>query len=97
MSGRVQIKADLIAILVRALLLADRPRGGWVKVDDLAKEVGMTRATCYRWLSRLEAAGWPLERDSDNCRHRSNSLGIRSLLIGQRREVDTRAYMRRAA
>lgn len=92
-----QASAERMARVVTALLRADRPNGGWVKGSDLAIECEVSRATAYRWLNRLEEAGWPLERDVDNCNAMRDCLGVRSLLIAQRRDVDRSAHLRRVA
>ena len=67
---------------MRELLRADR---GWIKPEDLARECGISRASAYRYLSKLETAGWPLERDFDVTGARKECRGVRSLLVGNQR------------
>ena len=80
-------RVQAVARMTRALL-RDR---GWIKVPELAKECEVSRATAYRYLDYLEAAGWPLERDLDTCEsckaHRRESRGVRSLLVGHQRQA----------
>lgn len=92
-----ELHAMKLLDFTRALLREDRPNGGWVKVPELAQEVGVSRATAYRWVARLESGGWPLERDVDNGTGRrrvGQQLGVRSLLIAKRRSVDALAKVR---
>lgn len=75
---------DTVFQLVTELLRPDREERGWIKPDDLAVTLGVSRATCYRWLAKLETAGFPLQRDG---RH-GGSRGVRSLLVGRSRTAD---------
>ena len=76
-------KSECLSALVRSLLRSDRQ---WVRAQTLAEETGMSRASVYRWITLLEAAGWPLERDVDRVGHTRKNRGFRSLLIGKQRE-----------
>lgn len=45
-----------------AVLAPKRSEQGWKKVEDLAKESGVSRASAYRYILHLESAGFPIER-----------------------------------
>lgn len=48
-----------------AVLSPKRSEHGWKRVADLAQESGVSRASAYRYLQHLEAAGVPLERRTE--------------------------------
>ncbi len=52
--------AALPAILLRML---SAPESGWLTLDELRRVGQCSRASAYRHLSRLEAVGWPIERE----------------------------------
>lgn len=84
--GVPAMRKDPFARTVMALLKERRGTGGWVRVEDLALEVGVSKSTIRRQLYVLEAAGFPIEHHVDRGAARRHSLGIRSLLSGQVRE-----------
>jgi biotin operon repressor len=79
---------DPFARTVMALLRPRTAGGGWIRVEDLAREVGVSKSTIRRQLDVLEAAGFPVEHHVDRGAPRRLALGVRSLLVGQRLEPD---------
>lgn len=79
---------DPFARTVMALLRPRTVRGGWVRVEDLALEVGVSKSTIRRQLYVLEAAGFPIEHHVDRGAPRRLALGVRSLLRGKRIDPD---------
>lgn len=62
---------------VLEVLSQRRSNDGFFKVDDIAKEVGISHATAYRYLQVIEAK-LPIERDSQRSRkyHRGVRCGF---------------------
>ena len=67
------------------LLAERRGSGGWVRVRELAQAAKVSRATAYRYLDAIEAAGIPVEHDDENMRRPGAWRGVRSLLCLTRR------------
>lgn len=79
---------DPFARTVMALLRPRAESGGWIRVEDLAREVGVSKSTIRRQLYVLEAAGFPIEHHVDRGAPRRLALGVRSLLVGERLQPD---------
>ncbi|HEY1069915.1 MAG TPA: helix-turn-helix domain-containing protein [Thermomonas sp.] len=86
--GMPAMRKDPFAKTVLALLRPRAERGGWVRVEDLAREVGVSKSTVRRQLDALEAAGFPVEHHVDSGAPRRLALGVRSLLVSSRRDPD---------
>lgn len=86
--GVPAMRKDPFAKTVLALLRPRAERGGWIRVEDLAREVGVCKSTIRRQLDVLEAAGFPIEHHVDSGAPRRLALGVRSLLVGSRRDPD---------
>lgn len=88
-AGVPAMRKDPFARLVVALLRPRRGTGGWVRVEDLATEVGVAKSTVRRQLESLEAAGFPIEHHAERPGvARRHALGVRSLLVGRRLDAD---------
>jgi biotin operon repressor len=86
--GVPAMRKDPFARTVMALLQPRTVRGGWIRVEDLAREVGVSKSTIRRQLDVLEAHGFPIEHHVDSGVPRRLALGIRSLLQGKRIDPD---------
>lgn len=84
--GQPAIRKDPFARTVMALLRPRYGTGGWVRVEDLAREVGIGKSTARRHIDALEAAGFPIEHHVDRGIARRHALGVRSMLVGARRD-----------
>jgi predicted DNA-binding transcriptional regulator YafY len=60
-----ELSAERYTRFLLALLQPRAATGGWVKPRELAAEVGCSRATAYRLISKAESAGVPIVRDSE--------------------------------
>lgn len=82
------MRKDPFARTVVALLRCRGERGGWVRIEDLAREVGVSKSTIRRQLDVLQAAGFPIEHHVDRGAPRRLALGVRSLVRGVPVEPD---------
>lgn len=65
-----------------------RASGGWIHARDVMRDLGLSRATTYRYILKAEEAGLPIQRD----RKVVNGLlgaGFRCMLQTARRPDDT--------
>ena len=86
MTGAMLTEKWLLFLLY--VLKPRRTNGGWINVNDMARDLEISNATAYRWVIRAEAAGLPIARDMA----RSGGMvgaGFRCMLETRRRPDDT--------
>jgi predicted DNA-binding transcriptional regulator YafY len=66
-----------------ALLEDRRATDGWVRVEKLADQVGISRATAYRYVEAIESFGRIVITHDDG--HNNNHRGVRPEMVLTRR------------
>lgn len=92
MAGKPRRTASIERVMrfVVTVLEERRATGGWVTVDELVAECGVSKVTAYRYLTCLEAIGLPIVRDvHESGQGRQDSAGVRTLVQLTARKPDT--------
>lgn len=65
-----------------------RASGGWIQAGDVVRDLGLSRATAYRYILKAEEAGLPIQRDGKVVDGLLGA-GFRCMLQTTRRPDDT--------
>lgn len=86
MRTRALIQVDWTRFVLY-LLEPHQAAGGWVRPEQIAQDLGLSRASAYRYIAKAEAAGLPLQVDMGRSGGKVGA-GVRCMVMTARRPPD---------